>query len=145
MSLSSQLQQRADFLENNCAFLVFIRIFGEKKDKAFCTLRHLLYYFQWQLGPKPAQITRRKYKTQICYLPPILFHFTSWKGYTGVTSCILREMDTQSAINLSVCMCADIQRVNKGSGMVMRRAVTSHACFHRNYWSAVTVIQIPVD
>ena len=93
----------------------------------------LAVLFSMRVRPKPAQKTRKKYKTQICYFPPTLFHFTSWKGCTVVTSCIPREMANQSAINLSVCMFARIHRVNKGSGMVMRCAVTSHAWFHSNY------------
>ena len=139
-----QLQHRADSLENDCAYQVFIGVFGDKTHKAFsilCVNCCINFNERWA-----QTCTKNTKKIQDTPLPfaPTVFHFTSWKVCTVVTSCIPRETANQSAINLSVCMFARIHRANKGSGMLMRCAVTSQAWFHSNYWSAVTVIRIPV-
>jgi len=124
MSSMSHLQQRADFLRLSS---FFIRVFDDNADKAFSTLCvTCCINFNDSWVQTCTKNTMKIQDTALSFAPTI-FHFTSWKIYTVVTSCIPRETANQSAINLSVCMFARIHRVKKGSGMLMRCTVTSQA------------------
>jgi hypothetical protein len=142
MSPMSQLQQRRDFLRLSRSLYESLAT-SHTKRSVHCVTFCINFNESW--AQTCTKNTKKKIQDTALSFIPTLFHFASWKVYTVVTSCIPRETANQSAINLSVCMFARIHRVNKGSGTLMRCAVTSQAWFHSNYWGSVTVIRIPVD
>jgi len=125
------IQESGVSATTTCRFFAFIkffiRLFGDKADKAFTTLCVTCCINFNESWTQTCTKNTKKIQDTALSFAATFFHFTSGKGYTAVTSCIPREMANQSAINLSVCMFARIHRVNKGSGMLMRCAVTSQA------------------
>lgn len=121
----------------------YMSLLRQDRQSGQFTLRHLVYQFQWELDPKlHKEYEENKRHRSVIW--PLAFSFcllasTHYSDITySTTDCY------QSPINLSVCMSARVHRVNRGAGMLIRCAVTSHAWFHSNYWSALTVIRTPV-